>query len=221
VQLHDLKPSKGAHRRPERIGRGTGSGRGKTSGRGQKGQNARSEGFRVGFEGGQMPLAQRLPKLPGFKNPFHRQFSVVNLSKLSRFPDGTKVNADTLLEAGLVHQGMEIKVLGTGGLKRKLTVEAHFFSVSAREAIEKAGGSVNVLGEPRRVGPRRTAAKLPKPLPTTAEAAPAATPKAEKAEKAARPEKPAKQQREQGTPAGRAQDASPEAIEEATPPDEA
>jgi large subunit ribosomal protein L15 len=212
VQLHDLKPSKGAHRRADRIGRGTGSGRGKTSGRGQKGQNARSEGFRLGFEGGQMPLAQRIPKLPGFKNPFHRQFSVVNLSKLSRFPDGTKVDVDTLLEAGLVHQGMEIKVLGTGDLKRKLTVEAHFFSVSAREAIEKLGGSVKVLGEPRKIGPRRTAAKLPKPLPTTAEAAPAATPKAEKAEKAPKPERPAKQPREQGTPT--------EAIEEATPPDE-
>jgi large subunit ribosomal protein L15 len=218
VQLHDLKPSKGAHRRPDRIGRGTGSGRGKTSGRGQKGQNARSEGFRVGFEGGQMPLAQRIPKLPGFKNPFHRQFSVVNLSKLSRFPDGTKVDADVLLEAGLVHQGMEIKVLGTGDLKRKLTVEAHFFSVSAREAIEKLGGSVKVLGEPRKIGPRRTAAKLPKPLPTTAEAAPTATPKAEKADKA---ERPAKQPREKGTPAGRAQGASTEAVEEATPPDEA
>lgn len=210
MQLHDLKPSKGAHRRPERIGRGTGSGRGKTSGRGQKGQNARSEGFRVGFEGGQMPLAQRIPKLPGFKNPFHRLFSVVNLSKLSRFPDGTKVDADLLLEAGLVHQGKEIKILGTGGLKRKLTVEAHFFSVSAREAIEKAGGSVTVLGEPRKIGPRRTAAKLPKPLPA-AEAAPA--PKAEKAEKAPRPERPVKQQREQGTPTA--------TVEEATPPDEA
>ena len=217
MQLHDLKPSKGAHRRPDRIGRGTGSGRGKTSGRGQKGQNARSEGFRLGFEGGQMPLAQRIPKLPGFKNPFHRQFSVVNLSKLSRFPDGTRVDADLLLQAGLVHQGMEIKILGTGDLKRKLTVEAHFFSVSAREAIEKVGGSVKVLGEPRKIGPRRTAAKLPKPLPTAAEAAPAATTKAattEKAEKAPRPERPAKQQREQGTP-------TTETIQEATPPDEA
>jgi large subunit ribosomal protein L15 len=234
VQLHDLKPSKGAHRRPERVGRGTGSGRGKTSGRGQKGQNARSEGFRVGFEGGQMPLAQRIPKLPGFKNPFHRQFSVVNLSKLSRFADGAKVDADVLLEAGLVHQGMEIKILGTGGLKRKLTVEAHFFSVSAREAIEKQGGSVIVLGEPRKIGPRRTAKKAPKPLPA-AEAAPA--PKAEKAEKGERPAKPA---REKGTPnAGRAQQegsprthgeasefvgnkgASSQTVEEATPPDEA
>src|SRR5229473_2585208 len=203
MRLHELTPPAGSRKGRQRIGRGTGSGRGKTSGRGQKGQNARSEGFRVGFEGGQMPLAQRIPKLPGFKNPFHRQFSVVNLSKLSRFADGAKVDADALLEAGLVHQGMEIKILGTGGLKRKLTVEAHFFSVSAREAIEKAGGSVTVLGEPRKIGARRTAAKLPKPLPA-AEAAPA--PKAEKAEKGERPAKPA---REKVTPtAGRAQGAS-------------
>jgi len=166
MQLHDLKPSPGAHRHSDRIGRGTGSGRGKTSGRGQKGQNARSEGFRVGFEGGQMPLAQRLPKLPGFKNPFKKVYSVVNLSKLSRFDDGAKVDVETLIEAGLVRPGKEIKILGTGGLKRKLTVEAHWFSTSAREAIEKQGGSVKVLGEPRKIGPRRTAAKLPKPLPT-------------------------------------------------------
>ncbi len=213
MQLHDLKPSKGAHRRPERVGRGTGSGRGKTSGRGQKGQNARSEGFRVGFEGGQMPLAQRIPKLPGFKNPFHRLFSVVNLSKLSRFEDGTKVDPDMLLEAGLVRQGMQIKVLGTGGIKRKLTVEAHFFSVSAREAIEKAGGSVNVLGEPRKIGPRRTAAKLPKPLPAP-EGARASAP-AEAAEPAARPERQKKGEKgKNGAP-------QVEAVEEANPPDEA
>ena len=165
MQLHDLKPAAGAHRKSRRIGRGTGSGRGKTSGRGQKGQNARSEGFRLGFEGGQMPLAQRLPKLPGFKNPFKRVYSVVNISKLSRFEDGSKVDAGVLLEAGLVRAGQEIKILGTGGLKRKLTVEAHSFSITAREAIEKSGGSVKVLGEPRKIGPRRTAAKAPKPLP--------------------------------------------------------
>ena len=166
MQLHDLKPAAGAHRKSRRIGRGTGSGRGKTSGRGQKGQNARSEGFRLGFEGGQMPLAQRLPKLPGFKNPFKKVYSVVNISKLSRFEDGAKVDAEALLEAGLVRAGQEIKILGTGDLKRKLTVEAHSFSITAREAIEKRGGSVKVLGEPRKIGPRRTAAKLPKPLPT-------------------------------------------------------
>jgi large subunit ribosomal protein L15 len=206
MQLHDLKPSPGAHRRPERIGRGTGSGRGKTSGRGQKGQNARSEGFRVGFEGGQMPLAQRLPKLPGFKNPFKKIYSVVNLSKLSRFDNGAKVDVETLIEAGLVRPGKEIKILGTGGLKRKLTVEAHWFSTSAREAIEKQGGSVKVLGEPRKIGPRRTAAKLPKPLPT------ADAPKAEKVTPPPAEKSPAK-------PRGR-DAAPPETPESASPEDE-
>src|SRR3979411_147584 len=100
MQLHDLKSPAGSRTKKQRIGRGTGSGRGKTSGRGQKGQNARSEGFRLGFEGGQMPYAQRIPKLPGFKNPFKRIFSVVNISKLSRFKDGSKVDVETLVEAG-------------------------------------------------------------------------------------------------------------------------
>ena len=207
MQLHDLKPAPGAHRKADRVGRGTGSGRGKTSGRGQKGQNARSQGFRVGFEGGQMPLAQRIPKLPGFKNPFKRIFSVVNLSKLSRFEDGTKVDVETLVEAGLVHPGKEVKILGTGGIKRKLTVEAHFFSASAREAIEKSGGSVKVLGEPRKIGPRRTAAKAPKPLPA------AEGPRAAAAE--SETPKPQREQREKksATPPAAA-------VEEATPPDE-
>jgi large subunit ribosomal protein L15 len=198
MQLHDLKPSPGAHRRPQRIGRGTGSGRGKTSGRGQKGQNARSEGFRLGFEGGQMPFSQRVPKLPGFKNPFKKVYDVVNVSKLSRFADGTKVDGAALLEAGLVHGDEAIKILGTGRLKRRLTVEAHAFSASARGAIEKAGGSVTVLGEPRTIGPRRTAAKAPKPLPA------AEAPK----------QVPA------GKPA-RAKSAPTAPVEEATPPDEA
>jgi large subunit ribosomal protein L15 len=151
MQLHDLKPAPGAHRKPRRVGRGTGSGRGKTSGRGQKGQNARSEGFRLGFEGGQMPLSQRIPKLPGFKNPFKKIYAIVNVSKLSRFEDGAKVDAGALVEAGLVRAGKDIKVLGAGRLKRRLNVEAHVFSNSAREAIEKAGGSVKVLGEPKPV----------------------------------------------------------------------
>jgi len=162
MQLHDLKPAAGAHRKARRIGRGTGSGRGKTSGRGQKGQNARSEGFRLGFEGGQMPLSQRIPKLPGFKNPFKKVYSVVNVSKLSRFPDGSKVDAASLAEAGLVRAGLEVKVLGTGSLDRKLTVEAHAFSSSARAAIESRGGTVNVIGVPRKIGPRRLAAKTAK-----------------------------------------------------------
>src|ERR1700704_177476 len=174
VQLHDLKPAAGAKRKAQRIGRGTGSGRGKTSGRGQKGQNARSEGFRLGFEGGQMPLSQRLPKLPGFKNPFHKTYAVVNLSKLSRFADGTKVDAALLAEAGLARPGEEVKILGTGDLKRKLDVEAHSFSLSAREAIEARGGSVKVLGVPRSIGPRRTAAKTAKRVPPPEEPEPEA-----------------------------------------------
>ena len=149
MQLHDLKPAPGSRRRPQRIGRGTGSGRGKTSGRGQKGQNARSEGFRLGFEGGQMPLAQRIPKLPGFKNPFKKVYAVVNISKLSRFRDGSKVDAKALAEAGLVKGGIEIKILGAGRMKRKLTVETHAISESARVAIEKAGGTVTVLNAPK------------------------------------------------------------------------
>src|SRR5206468_6065321 len=123
VQLHDLKPAAGAHRKAKRVGRGTGSGHGKTSGRGQKGQNARSEGFRLGFEGGQMPFSQRIPKLPGFKNPFKKTYAVVNLSKLSRFADGTRVDAEALIEAGLARAGAEIKILGAGRMKRKLNVE--------------------------------------------------------------------------------------------------
>jgi large subunit ribosomal protein L15 len=194
MQLHDLKPAAGAHRKSKRIGRGTGSGSGKTSGRGQKGQNARSEGFRLGFEGGQMPLSQRLPKLPGFTNPFKKVYAVVNLTKLRIFADGTKVDANSLVEAGLARPGEDVKILGTGDLKRKLTVEAHSFSLSARAAIEALGGSVTVLGEPRKIGPRRTAAKtakrVPKPeAPDAPEASAAPEPKAEKAEKRVRPEK--------------------------------
>jgi large subunit ribosomal protein L15 len=204
MQLHDLKPAAGAHRKSQRIGRGTGSGRGKTSGRGQKGQNARSEGFRLGFEGGQMPLSQRLPKLPGFKNPFHKTYAVVNLSKLSRFDDGTKVDAALLAEAGLARPGEEVKILGTGDLKRKLTVEAHAFSLSAREAIEALGGTVKVLGEPRKIGPRRTAAKTAKRVP------PADEP--ETVAEAPKAEKPAKR-----SPAPEA--AEPEPPGEAAPPD--
>src|SRR2546430_5988593 len=153
MQLHDLKPARGAHRPARRVGRGTGSGRGKTSGRGQKGQNARSEGFRLGFEGGQMPFSQRIPKLPGFKNPFKKIYSVVNVSKLSRFKDGTKVDAATLLEAGLVHARAGIKVLRARGLKRELAVEAHAFSNSPRGADEKAGGRGTGLREAPQNGP--------------------------------------------------------------------
>ena len=174
MRLHELTPPAGSRHRRQRIGRGTGSGRGKTSGRGQKGQNARSEGFRLGFEGGQMPLAQRIPKLPGFKNPFKKVYEVVNISKLHRFEDGTTVDAELLVDAGLARAGFEIKVLGTGDLRRKLTVEAHAFSNSAREAIEAKGGSVKVLGQPRQRGARRSARKGSKQPAVTEESNPPA-----------------------------------------------
>ena len=147
MKLHELRAPEGARQKKQRVGRGTGSGRGKTSGRGQKGQLARSEGFRLGFEGGQMPLAQRLPKLGGFKNPFKKVYRPVNLSKLNRFEAGTEVTPELLVEAGLVGAKEQYKVLGAGKLGRKLAVSAHAFSEGARAAIAKAGGTVTVLGE--------------------------------------------------------------------------
>jgi large subunit ribosomal protein L15 len=217
MQLHDLKPAAGAHRKARRIGRGTGSGRGKTSGRGQKGQNARSEGFRVGFEGGQMPLSQRLPKLPGFKNPFKRIYSVVNLSKLSRFPAGSTVDAASLAEAGLVRAGLDVKVLGTGSLDRKLTVVAHAFSSSARASIEARGGTVTVIGEPRKIGPRRLAAKTAKRTPKAEEpeAVAAEAPAPERAERAERaPSPPRGEGRGEGPEQPEAVESKPDQAEE-------
>src|SRR5438105_11941428 len=125
MNLHELRAPEGARKEPRRVGRGTGSGRGKTSGRGQKGQRARSQGFRLGCEGGQMPLAQRLPKLGGFNNPFKKHFAVVNLSKPSRFADGTEVTPELLTEHGLAGQDERVKVLGSGRLRRRLAVQAH------------------------------------------------------------------------------------------------
>ena len=150
MKLHELRSPEGARKESRRVGRGTGSGRGKTAGRGTKGQNARGEGFRIGFEGGQMPLAMRLPKLGGFKNPFKRQFTVINLTKLNRFENGASVNAELLVLAGLAEKGEKIKILGTGKLGRKLAVEADAFSETARAAIEAKGGSVTVIELPAR-----------------------------------------------------------------------
>ena len=129
-----------------RIGRGPGSGNGKTSGRGQKGQNARSGGgVRLGFEGGQTPLARRLPKR-GFTNFNRKEYAIVNLSTLEQFEDGTNVNAALLIEKGIIKMELSgLKVLGNGELTKKLTVSAVKFSKSAQEAIEKAGGKVEVL----------------------------------------------------------------------------
>lgn len=175
MKLHELRSPAGARKESRRVGRGTGSGRGKTSGRGQKGQLARSEGFRLGFEGGQMPLAQRLPKLGGFKNRFQKRFAVINLTKLNRFSDGTEVTEELIWEAGLARRGENVKVLGTGKLGRKLSVQAHAFSESARAAIEAKGGTV-VLVAATAAAPGAAAEKAPSAV---AQEAPAAEPEAE------------------------------------------
>jgi large subunit ribosomal protein L15 len=146
MKIHELRPAPGATRARRRVGRGIAGKGGKTAGRGTKGQGARNN-IKPGFEGGQLPLTQRIPKLKGFKNPFRVEYVVVNLDVLQDF-SGDVVSPDTLREAGLVHKHGLVKVLGRGELSRELTVSAHAFSKSAAQAIEGAGGSVNVLPPP-------------------------------------------------------------------------
>ena len=147
MELHDLHPAPGAKRTRKRVGRGPGSGSGKTAGRGSKGQKSRS-GYsrRYGFEGGQMPLVRRIPKR-GFTNIFRVEFQVVNFRDLERvFSEGDTVSPESLIEKGLVRGGKRpIKVLADGDLSKKLIVQAHKFSGSARAGIEKAGGSCEVV----------------------------------------------------------------------------
>jgi large subunit ribosomal protein L15 len=146
MKLHELKASEGSRKTRNRVGRGMSSGNGKTSGRGHKGQKARSGGgVRPGFEGGQMPLFQRLPKR-GFTNIHRKEYAIVNLDVLNRFEDGTEITPELLLEEGVVSKlKTGIKVLGKGAIERKLTVKAHKFSASAKEAIEAAGGQTEVI----------------------------------------------------------------------------
>jgi large subunit ribosomal protein L15 len=146
MKLHELKPAEGSRKTRNRVGRGTGSGNGKTAGKGHKGQNARSGGgVRPGFEGGQTPLFRRLPKR-GFKNINRKDFAIVNLETLNRFEEGTEVTPELLLETGVLSNTKSgVKVLGNGQLEKKLTVKANKFSASAKEAIESAGGSVEVI----------------------------------------------------------------------------
>ncbi|MDR3766182.1 MAG: 50S ribosomal protein L15 [Butyricicoccus sp.] len=146
MKLQDLQPSVGATRPAYRKGRGAGSGNGKTAGRGHKGQWARSGGgVRPGFEGGQMPLARRLPKR-GFNNIFGTTYAPVNVEVLNRFEDGTEVTAELLLETGVISKALDgVKILGNGELTKKLTVKAAAFSASAKEKIEKAGGKAEVI----------------------------------------------------------------------------
>ena len=145
--LHTLKGPKGATRNRKRIGRGPGSGTGEQSGKGVKGQKARSghHGARFGFEGGQMPMQRRFPK-KGFKNPFRKEIFAVNLGALDkRFPEGT-VDLAALQGAGMVPRSSKIvKILAEGDLTKKFTIKAHAFSASAKEKIEKAGGTAEVV----------------------------------------------------------------------------
>ena len=146
MNLHELSPAAGSNTKAFRKGRGNGSGNGKTAGRGQKGQWARSGGgVRVGFEGGQMPLFRRIPKR-GFNNIFAKPLESVNVSVLEKFEDGAVVNAQALLEKGILSKCQYgVKILGNGQLSKKLTVQAAAFSASAKEKIEAAGGKVEVV----------------------------------------------------------------------------
>ena len=146
MKLHELKPAEGSRQVRNRVGRGTSSGNGKTAGRGQNGQKARSGGgVRLGFEGGQTPLFRRLPKR-GFTNVNRKDYAVINLDVLNRFEDGAEVTPVALVEAGIVkNEKAGIKVLANGELNKKLTVKAAKFSKAAQEAIEAAGGSIEVI----------------------------------------------------------------------------
>ena len=146
MKVHDLKPAPCSTRERSRVGRGIAGKGGKTAGRGTKGQGARGQ-IKPGFEGGQLPLTQRIPKLKGFKNPFRVEYNVINLDNLQEF-EGDVVSPETLRARGLVHKHGLVKVLGRGSLDRKLTVSAHAFSRSAQAAIEAAGGRVEVLPPP-------------------------------------------------------------------------
>lgn len=145
--MQDMLP-KVVHSQKKRVGRGAGSGKGKTSGRGHKGQNSRSgSGHRyAGFEGGQTRLTKRLPKFPGFKNPFKKHYQVVNLTKLEKLDDGTEVTVSLLRENGYISdtKGL-IKILGDGQITKKLTINCHKVSKKAEEQITKAGGKIVIL----------------------------------------------------------------------------
>jgi len=146
MKLHELAPAKGSTHAPKRKGRGTSSGHGKTAGRGHKGQKARSGGgVRVGFEGGQMPLARRVPKR-GFNNIFAKPLETVNVSQLNRFENNAVVGVEELLAAGILSKcRYGVKILGNGNLEKQLTVKASAFSETAKQKIEAAGGKAEVV----------------------------------------------------------------------------
>ena len=144
LKLHHLRPAPGSKTAKTRVGRGEGS-KGKTAGRGTKGTKARYQ-VPAYFEGGQLPLHMRLPKLKGFKNPFRVEFQIVNLDRLGElFPEGGEVSVDDLVAKGAVRKGQPVKVLGQGDISVAVQVSAHAFSASAKDKIEAAGGTVTVL----------------------------------------------------------------------------
>ena len=147
LTIDDLRPNEGARKESRRLGRGHGSGRGKTAGRGTKGQNSRSGGgVRPGFEGGQLPIQQRMPYKRGFKNIWRTQWETVNVSQLAELDVDGPITPEVLVEAGLVRSTrFPVKILGVGELENSLTVHAHGFSKGARALIENAGGTVEVL----------------------------------------------------------------------------
>ena len=155
MKVHDLQPAPGSNRARRRVGRGIGGKGGKTAGRGTKGQKARDT-VPMNFEGGQMPLHMRVPKLKGFKNPFRVEYQAINLDTLQEC-GLDDITPEALHSKGLTHKGALIKILGRGSLDRKVTVKAHGFSKSAEEAITAAGGTVEVLALPW--GDRRPPAK--------------------------------------------------------------
>jgi large subunit ribosomal protein L15 len=144
--LHELKPVDGARKTRKRVGRGTASGTGKSAGRGQRGQNARSGGgVRPGFEGGQVPFFQRIPKR-GFKNVNRKEYAVVNLADLNTFESGEVVTPEVLLARNVLKKTLDgVKILANGALEKKLTVKAHKFSKAAEQAITQAGGTIEVI----------------------------------------------------------------------------
>ena len=145
LKVHHLRPAPGAKTAKTRVGRGEGGRRGKTAGRGTKGSGARHT-VPENFEGGQMPLHMRLPKMRGFKNPFREEYQVVNLDRLGQlFPDGGTVEVKDLVAAGAVRSGSRVKILGSGDLSIALQVSAHAFSASAKDKITAAGGSATEL----------------------------------------------------------------------------
>ncbi len=144
LKLHHLKPAEGSKKSRIRVGRGEAGRRGKTAGRGTKGLKARNS-LRPGFEGGQTPLAMRLPKLKGFRNPNKEEFALVNVGALAVFDAGSEVSPESLRERGMIRHRGRVKVLAEGELDRALTVKAHKFSAAAKSKIEAAGGTAEVI----------------------------------------------------------------------------